>query len=76
MTLSEISVQYRTSAGLLSTRIQELQSSVDSSTDENRSKLQERIRTLSALRREVNELAVLTERYYDRGYRRNGKYTL
>ena len=26
--------------------------------------------------REARELAVLTERYYDRGYRRNAKYTI
>ena len=26
--------------------------------------------------REARELAVLTERYYERGYRRNAKYTL
>ena len=31
---------------------------------------------LSTMLREANELAVLTERYYDRGYRRNAKYTI
>lgn len=31
---------------------------------------------LSTMLREARELAVLTERYYERGYRRNAKYTL
>ena len=38
--------------------------------------LQDRIRMLSTMLREARELAVLTERYYDRGYRRNAKYTI
>jgi hypothetical protein len=43
---------------------------------DKRCQLQDRIRMLSAMLREANELAVLTERYYDRGYRRNAKYTI
>ena len=35
-----------------------------------------RIRMLTAMWREARDLAVLCERYYDRGYRRNGKYTI
>ena len=31
---------------------------------------------VSRMLREARELAVLTERYYDRGYRRNAKYTI
>ncbi len=38
--------------------------------------LAERIRMLSTMFREARELAVLTERYYERGYRRNVKYTI
>ena len=38
--------------------------------------LQDRIRMLSTMVREARELAVLTERYYDRGYRRNVRYTV
>ena len=34
------------------------------------------LRQQSACLREARELAVLTERYYERGYCRNGKYTL
>ena len=43
---------------------------------DKRCQLQDRIRMLSTMLREANELAVLTERYYDRGYRRNAKYTI
>ena len=38
--------------------------------------LQDRIRMLSTMVREARELAVLTEHYYDRGYRRNVRYTV
>ena len=38
--------------------------------------LEGRIRLLRAMGREARELAVLCERYYERGYCRNGKYTL
>ena len=31
---------------------------------------------ISRMLREARELAVLTERYYDRRYRRNAKYTI
>jgi hypothetical protein len=34
------------------------------------------LQTLSELLREARDLAVLTERYYDRGYHRNAKYTV
>ena len=38
--------------------------------------LEDRIRMLRMMWREARDLAVLTERYYERGYRRNAKYTL
>ena len=38
--------------------------------------LAERMRTLAAMWRQARELAVLTAHYYERGYRRDGKYTL
>ena len=43
---------------------------------DKRCQLQDRIRMLSTMLREARELAVLMERYYDRGYRRNAKYTI
>ena len=77
MTLSELSVEYRAHAGMLSQRIGQLQDELGrAETSRDRGLLDERIRMLSTMLREARELAVLTERYYERGYRRNAKYTL
>ena len=77
MTLSELSVEYRGHAGMLKQRIGQLQDELGrAETSRDRVLLDERIRMLSTMLREARELAVLTERYYERGYRRNAKYTL
>lgn len=77
MTLRELSVEYRAHAHALDLRICQLQYRLEQSSDpEENCQLQERIHMLSTMLREARELAVLTERYYDRGYRRNAKYTI
>ena len=77
MTLQELSVEYRAHARALALRICQLQFRMERTEDpEESSQLQDRIRMLSTMLREARELAVLTERYYDRGYRRNAKYTI
>jgi len=77
MTLRELSPAYRTQAFILLTRIKELEALRKQSTNANtRQRLQDRIRILNELYREARDLATLTERYYERGFRRNGKYTL
>ena len=77
MTLLELSVEYRAHARALDLRICQLQRRLELTRDTDEcDRLQERIRMLSTMLREARELAVLTERYYDRGYRRNAKYTL
>lgn len=77
MTLAELSVEYRSHAQALSVRICQLEYLSEQTTDpDRRCQLQDRIRLLSTMLREARELAVLTERYYDRGYRRNAKYTI
>jgi len=77
MTLQELSVEYRAHAQTLSIRIGELEEQLGQTRDEReRCRLQARIKMLSVMRQEARELAVLTERYYDRGYRRNAKYTI
>ncbi len=77
MTLEELSVEYRRQAELLRNRIQELEGMRQQTTDSRRTEeLRERIRILTELWREARDLAVLTERYYERGYRRNARYTL
>ena len=77
MTLAKLSLEYRAHAHALDLRICQLEYWLEQSDDpDRRCQLQDRIRMLSAMLREARELAVLTERYYDRGYRRNAKYTI
>lgn len=77
MTLLELSAEYRAHAQTLSERLRQLEERLEETRDEReRCLLQERIRMLSTMVREARELAVLTERYYDRGYRRNAKYKI
>ena len=77
MTLQELSLEYRAHARALDLRICQLQYRLEHSSDPNENcQLEDRIRMLSVMLREARELAVLTERYYDRGYRRNAKYTI
>ena len=77
MTLAELSVEYRAHAHALDLRVCQLEHKLEQTTDADcRCQLEDRIRMLSTMLREARELAVLTERYYDRGYRRNAKYTI
>ena len=77
MTLAELSLEYRAHAHALDLRIWQLEDKLEhTSNADQRCQLQDRIRMLSTMLREANELAVLTGRYYDRGDRRNAKYTI
>ena len=77
MTLQELSLEYRAHAKALDTRIKQLETAMEQCSDPKEiCLLQERIHMLSTMHREARDLAVLTERYYDRGYHRNAKYTV
>ena len=77
MTLKELAVSYRDSARWLGFRIAQLKDSLEKSDDPHeRCQLEARIKMLSTMHREAREIAVLCERYYERGYRRNAKYTI
>ncbi len=77
MTLLELSKEYRAQSEALRARISELQLLWAQCQNERlRSALAERIRQLTAMRRETRDVAVLLEHYYDRGYRRNERYTI
>lgn len=77
MTLLELSVEYRASAAALRERALLLESQQREEWNEaNRMQLADRIKLLRTMWREARDLAVLCERYYDRGYRRNVKYTI
>ena len=64
-------------AETLRARVKELEQRLEQTKNpRERCLLQDRIRMLSTMVREARELAVLTEHYYDRGYRRNVRYTV
>lgn len=77
MTLEEMSKEYRAQTRIIHQRILELRDAMQQAeTTRERDDLRERIRALAPIWRETRELAVLLEHYYERGYRRNGRYTL
>ena len=77
MTLAELSPCYQQAAHLLRTRLRELRQALATETDPDAIwHLQQRIRQLQPMLVEMNELAELTAHYYERGYYRNGRYTL
>ena len=77
MTLQELSVQYRAGAETLRQRVRLLEGRKTVETDEHsRRLLEERIRHLETMWREARDLAVLCERYDDRGYHCNVRYTV
>lgn len=78
MTLREMSASYLESAEALRRRIRELEweKRCCGENDEAFIRLNRRIAELDPLLREARDLAVLTARYYDKGYHKNEKYTL
>ncbi|MBS1337501.1 MAG: hypothetical protein HP031_07790 [Oscillospiraceae bacterium] len=77
MTLQQLSYQYQEQAQALHQRIDLLRQAQARCGDrESAEHLQRRIRDLEPLHRQTRQLAELTARYYDRGYRKNAYYTL
>ena len=77
MTMQELSRSYEASAKLLQDRLNLLRRRLEKSKDpEEAWHLKRRIAELVPLLTEMNELAELTARYYDRGYWRSEKYTV
>lgn len=77
VTLAQISKDYEASAALLSKRLYLLRRLLAQEEDpEAVWQLQRRIAVLTPMLTQMNELAELTARYYERGYHRNEKYTL
>lgn len=77
MTLEEMSLTYREAAIPLRTRLQQLRLELAETEDPQRACcLRHRIAELTPILVQVNELAELTERYYERGYWRSEKYTV
>lgn len=77
MTLQELSRCYEEAAVPLRARLRQLRQQLSKETDPQKIfRLKRRIRELTPMLSEMNELAELTAHYYDRGYYRNEKYTL
>ena len=75
--LKDLSRGYREAARPLRARLRELRIALEQTQDpEEIWHLKRRIGELTPLLTQMNELADLTEHYYDRGYWRNEKYTL
>ena len=73
--LKELAVSYRNAQDILRHRIQ-LAEELPAQTEVERSQKKERLRLLEAMRRDVREMAVICERYYERGYRPNERYVM
>ena len=77
MTLKEMSRCYREAAVPLRQRLKLLRQMLAQADDpEEVWRIKRRIAELTLLLTQMNELAELTEHYYERGYYRNEKYTL
>ena len=75
--LRELSHGYRSAAQPLRARLRELRQALERATDpEEIWHIKRRIAELTPLLTQMNELAELTEHYYDRGYWRSEKYTV
>ena len=75
--LKDLSRGYREAAKPLRARLRELRIALEKSQDpEEIWHIKRRIAELTPLLTQMNELADLTEHYYDRGYWRSEKYTL
>ena len=77
MTLKELSRCYEEAAVPLRNRLRELRCLLAETTDpEEIWQLKRRIAQLTPMLTQMNELAQLTKRYYERGFYRDKKYTL
>ena len=78
MNMQELAMEYRESAALIRGRITELKSELQAGgmCEMEKLRLRIRIETLGSIYREVSETAVFMEKYYDRRYKKNGRYTV
>ena len=77
MTLAEMSKDYEAAAILLRARLKLLRSMLAAAEDvEEIWHIKRRIAELTPMLTQMNELAELTARYYERGYYRSEKYTV
>ena len=75
MTLMELAESYRDTADVFRHRIQ-LVEELPARTEAEVIAKAERLRLLEAMRRDVRDMAVICERYYDKTYHRNDRYSI
>ena len=77
MTLQELSKGYEEAAVPLRARLRELRQRLAQAEDQEEIwHIKRRIHELTPMLTQMNELAELTARYYERGYYRSEKYTV
>ena len=78
MKMIDLAKEYRESAQLLKGRIDELKELLtkENLCEMDKLRIRVRIEKLSTMYRETMETAVTMERYYDRRYRRNVRFTI
>ena len=77
MTLREISGEYRDSSRRLSARLRVLRKQQKACTDpDEKNRLTWQIHRMAEMLTQMNELAELTENYYEKGYHVNVKYRI
>ena len=76
MTLLRMAASYRHSGELIRLRILAPREEAKAAGGDERGQLEQRIRDLTALYRDTREIALVLERYYDRRYHKNERYTL
>lgn len=77
MTLKQMSPQYQAAAQPLRQRLKYLRRALKTASDpEERWHIRREIAELTPILTQLNELADLTQHYYERGYWRDKKYTL
>lgn len=75
MTLTQMAKSYRDTADVFRHRIQ-LVEELPARTEAEAIAKAERLRLLEAMRRDVRDIAVICERYYDKSYHRSGRYCI
>ena len=78
MEMLELAKEYRESAAMLKWRIGELKESLgkDKMCEMEKLRLRRRIDILLNMYHDTNETAMVMERYYDRRYKRNGRFSI
>ena len=76
MSLLHMAASYRQGGELIRLRIAALRDAAKTADPVEKRQLELRIRDLSVLDRETREVALVLERYYDRRYHNNERYTL